>query len=199
MRPDKNRRLTRVWCFRQLCASRSFWRRPSLFVWWLKEQGRVWVIGWLSINKVIRTNKGFMSRIKKFESSLNIFSPDFKLLWVFRKPMPNKIALHVAALDTQMKISFVLSQPPTQQRSCLPITECKNNYYKVIESLDFCILWGYFKSKLWQYLTVCKFVYICATSHLSRVSTVTGWFRPTKANKRPFSLSYLEKICYSGR
>jgi len=69
----------------------------------------VWVIhGWLSINKVIRTNKGFMSRIKEFESSLNIFSPDFKLLWVFRKPMPNKIALHVAALDTQMNISFVV-------------------------------------------------------------------------------------------
>ena len=64
--------------------------------------------GWLSINKVIRTNNGFTSSIKEFESSLNIFSPDFKLLWVFREPMPNKIALHMAVLDTQMKISFVV-------------------------------------------------------------------------------------------
>ena len=69
----------------------------------------MWVIhGLLSINKLIRTNKGFMSRIKELESLLNISSPDFKLLWVFRKLMPNKIALHVAALDTRMKISFVI-------------------------------------------------------------------------------------------
>ena len=66
-----------------------------------------------------------------------------------------------------------LSQSRAQQQSCLPITEWKNNY-KVIQSLDFCILWGYFKSKLWQDLTVCKFVYIYATSHLSRVSA-HGW------------------------
>ena len=63
---------------------------------------------WLAFYQQSEWNKkGFMSKIKELESSLNIFSPDFKLLWVFRKSMPNKIALHVAALDTQMKISFV--------------------------------------------------------------------------------------------
>lgn len=65
--------------------------------------------GWLSINKMIRANKGFISGIKEFKSSIDIFSPNLKPLWVsIGKAVPNKMAFHVAALDTQMTISFVV-------------------------------------------------------------------------------------------
>ena len=156
MRPDRNRRFTRVSCFRQLCAGRSFLRRPSLFVWWLKEQSGVWVI---HVGKLLGQTKVSRPGLKNSTSRL-IF---FLQISNFFGSLGNRCQIRSPStwrrLTHKWRYLLSLSQPPTQQRSCLPITEWKNNY-KIIQSLDLCLLWGYFKSKLWQDLPVCKFVYI---------------------------------------